>query len=429
LESECIKFTILKPIPYNTETVNIVSNRLRFPQRRLPKTVLRGARMISSVVDILIIFNGWSTKTIAGGEYHMLTVAARWKEESIALLIPKIGYEIATSVFSSADSFYFSSSEERDIIGLTSLSFLYLQRIFRSLFFRFKKNPDVVIASSHYVWDTLPGLIFHRRLKSKLVVYMHGLLETYESYTESGGFWNKIALLNERVSLMICRKADLIFAINNDIKEALIEKGFKAEKIIVTTNAVDYEQINSVKNEMKTFDGCFCGSLIIRKGVYELIELWEKVLKRLPTAKLIIIGHGQEYPNLVEEVKNKDLDKNITFTGYLSGSDKFASIKSAKIFISTSHVESWGIAVSEATACGLPVVCYDIPSFRNSGRNLVKVKLGDTDKMATVILNMLKDEQTLDYLTTKSTSEATNLPTWDGISIEELKEIKKVIYS
>jgi len=95
----------------------------------------------------------------------MLSVAARWMEESIALVIPKIGYDIATSIFSSADSIYFSSSEKKDLVSFTTLSFLYLQRILRSLLFRFKQNPDVVIASSHYLWDTIPGLVFRQRLK------------------------------------------------------------------------------------------------------------------------------------------------------------------------------------------------------------------------------------------------------------------------
>ena len=357
----------------------------------------------------------------------MLSVAARWMEESIALVIPKIGYNIATSILSSPDSVYFSSSEKKDLISYTTLSFLYLQRILRSLFFRFKQKPDVVIASSHYLWDTLPGLVFSQRLRSKLVIYMHGLLESSPSYTRSEGIWDKIALLNDRIGLVLCRKADLIFVINNDIKDALIAKGFKAEKIFLTTNAVDHELINSVENEMKTFDGCFCGSLIRRKGVYELVDLWEKVLKRLPESKLIIIGYGEEYHNLLEEVKNKALEKNITITGYVSAKDKILSMKSSKIFIFPSHEEQWGIAVSEAIACGLPVVCYDIPAFRNSGSNLTKVKLGDTDEMATVILNMLEGGQTLDHLAVKSTDEATNIPTWDDISKEELKEIKKIL--
>jgi glycosyltransferase involved in cell wall biosynthesis len=393
----------------------------------LLKTVLRGARKISCVANILILFNGWSVKTIGGGEYHMLSVAARWMEESIALVIPKIGYNIATSILSTPDSVYFSSSEKKDLISYTTLSFLYLQRILRSLFFRLKRKPDVVIASSHYLWDTLPGLVFSQRLRSKLVIYMHGLLETSPSYTRSEGIWDKIALLNDRIGLVLCRKADLIFAINNDIKDALIAKGFKSEKIFVTTNAVDHELINSVKNEMKTFDGCFCGSLIRRKGVYELVDLWEKILKRLPESKLIIIGYGEEYHNLLKEVKNKALEKNITVTGYVSARDKILSMKSSKIFIFPSHEEQWGIAVSEAIACGLPVVCYDIPAFRNSGSNLTKVKLGDTDEMATVILKILEGAQTVDHLSGRPTSEATNIPTWDDISKEELKEIKKVL--
>jgi glycosyltransferase involved in cell wall biosynthesis len=39
-------------------------------------------------------------------------------------------------------------------------------------------------------------------------------------------------------------------------------------------------------------------------------------------------------------------------------------MKASKVFLFPSRFEGWGLAVGEALACGLPVVCYDLPALR-----------------------------------------------------------------
>ena len=376
---------------------------------------------------ILVVTNGWGVKTIAGGEYHILHVLERWnKEHMVSIIIPKSGYMFSKNILLSADDYNIRlSSYEKEVRGHSRELIFYLFRILRSSLFKFKQSPDVIIASSHLLYDVLPALILCKRLKSRLVVYVHHILRPFRTYKQ--GIWSNMNLLNERMSLFLCKNADLIFVVNPDIKNDLIAKGFQANKIIITDNGVEHNLIDSVKVNEKKFDACFCGRIDQKKGVFDLLEIWEKVLKSCPNAKLVIIGDGPVYSDLVKTVKNTALDKNITFTGHLFGERKIATIKSARIFVSPSYEEGWGIAVSEAMACELAVVCYDLSAYKIFGKDIIKVEVGNKEQMTMSITNLIADDEKRKSLAANSKALVTSMLNWDKISVKQLTEIVKLL--
>jgi glycosyltransferase involved in cell wall biosynthesis len=379
---------------------------------------------------ILILMNAWESKNSkTGGEYHMLRVAANWNNgNKISFIMPKMGYRFTRTMLSDAKySTYFSSKEDdEEVLGTARLVYLYLHRALRSLFFKSSsQEPDIIVASSHFLYDVLPATILRRRLQSKLVVYVHMILQSTRSSRE--GITSSLSLFNEKIGLFLCkRSADLIFAINNDIKEDLISKGFEANRIVVVGNGIEHEFIDSVKGNAKIYDACYCGRLFRRKGVYDLIEVWREIIRYSPKSRLVIIGQGPEYLNLLAIVKKGGLEKNIILTGYLSEKEKIAMIKQSKIFISPSYEESWGIAVSEAMACELPIVCYDLSAYKIYGDSILKVGLGDKKAMMEVIADLLKNENKLTSLALEAKDKATKLMNWDNIASKEMEEIDRV---
>jgi glycosyltransferase involved in cell wall biosynthesis len=375
------------------------------------------------VLRLLVIINGWAIKTMTGGDYHILRVLRNWsKEHHISLIMPKLGYTATTSMLSNKCSIYFTSGEEK-IDGSATIIISYLIRIMRSLFLRFDHHPDVIIASSHLLYDVFPAMFLRRRLKSKLVVYVHHILGSFR--TQRDGIWSRISLLNERISLSMCKTADLIFVVNSDVRDALIDNGFRADKIFMTGNGVEHQLIDSVKVNTKRFDACFCGRLVKAKGVYDLLEVWERVLKDFPKSRLLIIGDGQEYNRLLETVKNKALDKNIILTGFLSEKLKIFAMKSCNIFISASYEEGWGIPVSEAMACELAVVCYDLSVYKVFGDAILKVEVGNKEAMAKAVICLLADENSRKTMALDA-KEASKPLSWEEVSMIELKEINKM---
>ena len=79
---------------------------------------------------------------------------------------------------------------------------------------------------------------------------------------------------------------------------------------------------------------------------------------------MAVIGSDINFDDVVKRVKDKGLFENIKFMGFLNGIDKFTVMKSSKICIFPSTYESFGMVVAEAMACGLPVVAYDLPVYR-----------------------------------------------------------------
>jgi glycosyltransferase involved in cell wall biosynthesis len=380
----------------------------------------------NTLLLILIVMNGWRDKVSRGGDYHMLRVLKIWgKNHQISLIMPKLGYEFTVSMLSEKAPIYISSYESEELRDLRAVVKAYVLRSVKSLFVKVKKYPDIIISSSHLFYDVFPAIFLnkHYNNKSKVVVYIFHLFSSSRSYTE--GVWNILSLLSERISLFLCKKADLIFVDNNIIKIALVNKGFTDEKIFVTRNGIEYNFISSVKQGDKKFDGCFCGVLDKRKGVYDLLDIWQKVITRFPAAELVVIGQGPESARLTKEIKNKKLQTNITLAGYLPEDQKILIMKSSKTFIFPSYEEGWGIALSEAMACGLPAVCYRLAAYDVFGDGIVKVDVGNKETMADAVIDLLSNQAKQKNLGDRA-KEATRSLDWDDIAAEEFREISKL---
>jgi glycosyltransferase involved in cell wall biosynthesis len=380
------------------------------------------------MANFLVLINGWdSNKLVTGGEYHMLRVLKNWSlQHKISVLTPKLGYQATKEMLPHVDLFYFSSTEnDEEIKSLLKLTISYIIRIIRSVFVRPKHAPDLIITASHLMYDIIPAIILRKRYKSKLVVYNHGVWGPYRSYNE--GLRSNLMLLNEKISLFLCKRSpDIIFAINDETKTLLIDKGFKANKIAIMRNGVEHELIKSVKVDRKEYEASFCARLVKRKGIYDLLDIWRKVLQYFPEGKLVIIGQGEEYEGLQKAIRIKGLEENIELTGYVSDKEKIAFFKSSKIFVYPSYEESWGITVTEAMACRLPVVCYNLSAYNFLKSGIIKLNIGDRDQMTSTIIDLLSNDTKRMELASTAEEESKKL-NWDDISKEELNAVSSLL--
>ena len=76
-----------------------------------------------------------------------------------------------------------------------------------------------------------------------------------------------------------------------------------------------FKRINIKKNK----DFIFCGRLVRDKGADVLINAFSLVLKKYKKSNLTIVGDGPEYKILKEKSKELGMQKNIQFTGSLTG--------------------------------------------------------------------------------------------------------------
>lgn len=153
--------------------------------------------------------------------------------------------------------------------------------------------------------------------------------------------------------------------------------------------------MNLLEPPEKVYDGIFIGRLHPQKGLPDLVDIWERVVQKRPESKLAIIGGGsKEWSDWLEsEIATRGLENNIDFLGFKIGEEKIKLLQSAKVFMMSSHYESWGMTAVEAMSAGLPVVGYDIPVFQEVfPEAMIKVPFEDKEAFVKQVLELLNDE-------------------------------------
>ena len=154
------------------------------------------------------------------------------------------------------------------------------------------------------------------------------------------------------------------------------------------------------------------GRLHPQKGVLEIVDIWQKVTKKLPGALLAIIGDGQLERDLKLKIKNLKLSQNIVLFGFQTGNSKYNIFKQSKIVVHPAIFDSGGMAAAEAMAWGLPGVSFDLPALKTYyPQGMIKTACFDLDAFAHNIVQLLSSPSI--YKTTSH--EAIDLITtvWD----------------
>jgi glycosyltransferase involved in cell wall biosynthesis len=215
--------------------------------------------------------------------------------------------------------------------------------------------------------------------------------------------------------------------VNEDVKSDLIQMGFDPARIRVSSNGLDYSYISSINpTDNVRYDGCFCGHLGKTKGVYDLIKIWKLVTIHHPQSILVIVGDGSEYKSLSNKIKEMNLVDNIKLMGYVSEREKFLIMKRSKVFVFPSYEEGWGIAVTEAIACGLDVVLYDIGAYKAISKHAILVEKANTNKMAEVVINLIERE----YHNNKGKKPVriVSVLDWQEVAEKELLDIDDIVH-
>lgn len=101
----------------------------------------------------------------------------------------------------------------------------------------------------------------------------------------------------------------------------------------------------------------FVGRVAHEKNIGFLLKMLEPVKAKIPNVLFVIAGEGPAREHLMNEVKERGLNDNVTFIGYLDRNTELNSCyRSADIFIFSSRTETQGLVLLEAMAQGTPVV-------------------------------------------------------------------------
>ncbi len=136
-----------------------------------------------------------------------------------------------------------------------------------------------------------------------------------------------------------------------------------------------------------------------RKGLGVFAGAIESVLERVPGARFLIAGRG-DAPDIRATVAR--FGDSVSFLGGISDEEKESLLAGASIYVAPqTGGESFGIVLVEAMAARTTVVASDIPAFRavlEDGRAGALFETGNSDSLASVLLDLLGDRERLDAL-------------------------------
>jgi len=292
--------------------------------------------------------------------------------------------------------------------------------------------------------NTLPTLLtsyfFHLVLSRPICAVVHHLdtyslfpantNTIYQTYRKTG-YSKTVAFIKTlafQITLFLLKHVNACITVSTATADSLIQRGISKSKIFVSSNGVNFQHIRMVKGrERKLLDGVFVGRIAREKGVFDLVFAWQKIVKANRNAQLIIIGSGPDLKKLKAAIAKTRLQSNILVKGRLNDEEMYAVMKACKVFIFPSRFEGWGLAVAEALASGLPVVCYAIPALKEvfgECKNVFLVPVGNIEKLAQTVLKVLSMKS--ERLGEISKRYAKRFE-WDKVAMDDLQVIKQVM--
>lgn len=226
---------------------------------------------------------------------------------------------------------------------------------------RFLRQTDYDLYHTNGMWMHCNHITcsMARRKHKPYIITPHGMLYPAAMHRSYWKKWPLIQLcfrkdINQADCLHVTCKAEM---------EHVRKFGYKGAIAIIPNPANLPDYLETVALAKPSFLGCsrlrkfgFLGRLHPRKKVENLLYGIAQ-LPRPQDCELVIMGKGDDnYEQFLRsEVKRLKL-KNVTFSGFISGRDKYEQLAQLSCLFVPSDFENFGMIVTEALSVGTPVM-------------------------------------------------------------------------
>ena len=376
------------------------------------------------MIKILIPI-GW----LGGGDRHAIEVFSLMKNHTflVHIILPRWVYEFLRSQIRIKDNIVYHVVEE-PVLPKNRFTYLfYFIKAFFSIFMK-TENFDIIYCPGHQLELLFMALLAKfRNLGAKVIVWIHHLIPAPKERAQHGSkslldlVMDVLSFCTQEISITLMKKyANVIFTPTKYAQTEIIKRGFPPQRVIQIGNGVDLNRICGITTSRKILDGCTI-SVYKRKGTAELLKMWSIVKKQKPFCKLAVIGSVESSHRKLLSVLN--LEKNVELYGFIPEEEKIRILKSCKFFISTSYEEGWSLSISEAMACKLPVVAYDLPVYKEVFEDkLITAPVGNINEMAKKIIFLLENPEDAKKIG-EASREFVRRYDWSVVAERELSEI------
>ena len=290
-------------------------------------------------------------------------------------------------------------------------NYKYLRLFFHLKYFIWKQivlpiklilvKPDLIICPDY----VLPFFNFNTK---QICVFHDAFFWDYpENYSKYWGYYFRYlikACLKDDVTIVTTSKTSKINLskyFSNEIK--FVYQSFKPN---IYNKKFKLDKFNVKKHKYILHVGSFDK----RKNILTLVKAFNsiKTSQNIFNIKLVLVGkqnvNGSSVVSneIINFIKKSNLNNDVILTDYLTDSDVMSLYSNALIYVFPSSDEGFGIPILESFSNDLPIICSDIPIFREIGAdNVAYFELENVHELASKILKLINSKSEKDILINK----------------------------
>lgn len=248
-------------------------------------------------------------------------------------------------------------------------------------------NPDIVISVGQSEKNMIPA-ISGRWVKVRELHFT----KNYRWFHAHSIFSKTLAIFGDLYDYFYkIRQYDRIIVLTYEDKESHW-KGYK--NVSVIPNPISFSDIVA-NNTLEGKKVIAIGRLNAQKNFSSLIRSYRIVAQKHPDWILEIYGDGEQKYDLLQLIEQFDLRKQVYLRGFTSEVQR--ELLNASCFVLSSTFEGFGLVITEAMSCGLPVVSYACPcgpkDIISEGVDGFLVPVNDEQGLADRICRLIENEE------------------------------------
>ncbi len=302
------------------------------------------------------------------------------------------------------------------------------------------KEYDLIHFNSIYSVSTVLGAYASRKSNTPYVVSPQGnfipSLKGQEGIRSAGKKMIFFNLFSRRVLI----NANKVVC-NSEPEMESVRSRIKTDNLVCVRNGIDASDYsgaldsNIIEEKLGIKEGTpiflFLGRLAEEKAIPFLLNVWRRVIQKMPDAVLAICGESDRgsHARIIKMVQKLDKTESVLMPGVVSGELKKALLQKSKCLFLPSYFESFGNVVLEALASGTPVIAsrgtpWSVLEEKGFGRWLT----WDVNLWEKAISDIVGDSSYQDKeFSERSRKWVTENYNWDNIADQYIKVYKDVI--
>ena len=259
--------------------------------------------------------------------------------------------------------------------------------------------------------------------KVPCIIHMHGAC--------FDKFYSSMNNTLKKYCRYIFKQADKVIVLSESWGE-FFKSWVDEDKIIVINNSVTVDSKYKKVYENNFVSFLFMGRCGERKGVYDLLDVVEKIKNDGYTHldfKLILAGDG-DIDNINKVITDKELDNIVITTGWVNKEKRDELLKNSDVFVLPSYNEGLPMAMLEAMSYYLPCVVTKVggmPEVINDGIEGFISNPGDKEALYRNLLVFIKDKEKINSMGNSAFKTVFNNYNHEK-KMKEIYELYKILY-